>query len=117
MDAGRTAEQTVALWLRQQGLRIIEQNFASKGGEIDIVALDGSTLVFVEVRLRRPSRYASGSASVDWRKQRKLARAAARYLQIRPHWRNHPCRFDVVALEQPQSPPAPDAWIRAAFTT
>ncbi|WP_170150242.1 YraN family protein [Parahaliea mediterranea] len=110
-------EELAAAFLQQQGLQLIGRNIRFRGGELDIVALDGNTLVFVEVRARRNPRFASAAASVDWRKQRKLQLAASLFLRSQPRWRNYPCRFDVIAFEPRQSSPAPEPqWIRSAFT-
>ncbi|TXS94919.1 YraN family protein [Parahaliea aestuarii] len=110
-------ENRAAEYLQQQGLRLVGRNIRYRGGELDIVALDGDTLVFVEVRARSNPRYAGAAASVDRRKQRKLQLAASLFLRSQPRWRNYPCRFDVIAFEPRQSSPAPDPlWIRSAFT-
>ena len=117
-SVGDTFEERAALWLQESGLRLLTRNFRCRGGEIDIVALDGECLVFLEVRRRSNPRFAGAAASVDRRKQRRILRAAQLYLQHHPQWSDRPCRFDVVAFEPPQS--APDSvplWIRAAFTT
>ena len=115
---GDAFEERAALWLQESGLRLLARNFRSRLGEIDIVALDGECLVFLEVRRRGNPRFAGAAASVDRRKQQRIQRAAQLFLQRHPQWSALPCRFDVVAFEPPQS--APDGaplWIRAAFTT
>ena len=115
---GDAFEERAALWLQESGLRLLARNFRSRLGEIDIVALDGECVVFLEVRRRGNPRFAGAAASVDRRKQQRIQRAAQLFLQRHPQWSALPCRFDVVAFEPPQS--APDGaplWIRAAFTT
>jgi len=108
-------EEASAQWLVRKGLRIVERNYRCRTGEIDLIATDGNTLVFVEVRARTNRQFASAAASIDRRKQRRLARVAAHYLQRHPG--SPPsCRFDAVVWE-------PDAdsgklrarWIRNAF--
>ncbi|MAT94724.1 MAG: YraN family protein [Halioglobus sp.] len=114
---GDQGERRAAQWLQEQGLHIIERNFRARCGEIDIVARDGAVLVFVEVRARRASRFASAAASVTRPKQARLLRTAALYLQRHPHLASLACRFDVVAIEPRQSAGAARLrWIRHAFT-
>jgi putative endonuclease len=94
---GRAAEALAALHLRERGLAIVERNVRSRHGEIDLVARDGATLVFVEVRLRRPGRYGGAAASITGAKRTRMIAAAREYLARLP--RTPPCRFDVVLLD------------------
>lgn len=103
---GRHAEQTAAAFLQNRGLRIIAQNYYCRRGEIDIIAEDGNTLVFVEVRQRR--RLPDAAASIDFRKQTKLTAAAAHYLGGGD---SRPCRFDAVLVDSQNKV----RWLRAAF--
>lgn len=110
-------EDLAARWLRARGWRIVARNARFRGGELDIVALDGGQLVFVEVRRRSNPRFAGAAASVGYRKQQRLLRAARLFLQRHPRWASLPCRFDVIAFEPRQSCADPEPrWIRAAFT-
>ncbi|QFU74970.1 YraN family protein [Halioglobus maricola] len=113
---GDSYENFASQWLLDRGLRLLERNFRCKVGEIDLIALDGDQLVFVEVRARSNPRFASAVATVDRRKQRKLRLAALHYLQkTRGTTRVH-CRFDVIAIEPRQFPDEPAVrWIRSAF--
>nr|WP_246606692.1 YraN family protein [Lysobacter antarcticus] len=96
------------------GLRPVAANANYRLGELDLVMLDGDTLLFIEVRYRRDNRFGGGAASVDVRKQRKLVRAAQLFLQRHPRYANGPCRFDVV--EADGDPAAPHLnWLRDAF--
>lgn len=117
-ETGARYEALAARWLQARGLVVIARNFRCRGGEIDLVARDGATVVFVEVRARSNPRYASAAASVDARKRGRLLRAAQCYLQRHPWAAACPCRFDVIAFEPRQSPPdnTGPRWIRAAFT-
>ncbi len=110
-NTGIQAEAQAARWLEQQGLTIIDCNLRCKGGELDLIALDQSTLVFVEVRLRATTKFGGAVASVDHFKQLKLRRAANWYLNY--IWKTSipACRFDVVAIQ----PGMPIQWIRNAF--
>lgn len=110
---GQLAEQQACQYLVAQGLRLITRNYRCRMGEIDLVVKDQKTLVFVEVRYRKPSRFGNAADSVTYHKQRKLIKAALHYLQRYPT--STPCRFDVVCMM-----PRPDetldiTWIRDAF--
>lgn len=97
IDTGLRGEDRAGLALRERGYRLVERNFRCKAGELDAVAYDGDTLVFVEVRARRDARFGGGLAAVGAAKQRQVARVAAAYLSIRrPRFER--CRFDVVAI-------------------
>ena len=87
------------------------RNFRRRGGEIDIVMIDGDTLVFVEVRYRRSATFAAPGLTVDRRKQRKLVRAAALFAAAHHRLAGYEMRFDVVAIEEGK----PVHWIRDAF--
>jgi putative endonuclease len=99
MATGNDYETATARWLAARGSRILARNYRCRAGELDIVALDGGQLRFVEVRARSNPRYASAAASVDARKQAKLRRAAAHFLACRWRGATPPCRFDVVVWE------------------
>lgn len=94
---GQRAESLALQWLERRGLELVARNYRCRLGEIDLVMRDGATLVFIEVRYRRHSRYGSGLESVDPRKQQKLAHAASHFLASRRHYQTRPCRFDVMA--------------------
>ncbi|RMH15344.1 MAG: YraN family protein [Acidobacteria bacterium] len=94
---GRVGEEEAVLWLRRQGYRIVDRNVATKAGEIDLVAEEGETLCFVEVKARANRAYGPAIAAISRRKMRRLSRAAALYLARRPA--DRPCRFDVLAMD------------------
>ena len=96
-DVGAQMEELAARYLQRAGLRIEARNYHCRQGEIDLVARDGDTLVFVEVRFRKDSRFGGAGATVDARKQGKLLASADRYLQ--EHRLDCPCRFDVIAID------------------
>lgn len=114
---GENYEDRAVTLLEDRGLQVLERNFSRKTGEIDIIAQDGTHLVFVEVRARSNRRFNSAAGSVDVRKQQRIVRTAQLFLQRHPRWANMPCRFDVVAFEPAQSGTRPRIrWIRGAFT-
>lgn len=108
---GTEAERNAEHWLESQGLQLIQRNMRCRLGEIDLIMTDGESLIFIEVRHRSSATFGGAAASVDWRKQRKLLRAARFFLASHPDWSNYPCRFDVVAFEG-NNPPL---WYRNAF--
>ena len=110
--AGSAAEDLAARHLERHGLAIVERNWRCRAGEIDLVARDGATLVFVEVRLRTSAAFGGAAASVDAPKQRRILQAARLYLAGRA---DVPCRCDVVVLDRLD--PARVEWIRDAFST
>lgn len=114
-QAGASAEDAALAYLQGEGLIVLARNARYRFGEIDLVMREGATLVFVEVRFRRPSRFGGGALSVDANKRRKIARASQAWLSSHKHYSQAGCRFDVVAAT-----PGVDGieceWIRAAFT-
>ncbi len=111
---GQRGEDAAARYLEARGLRLLERNYRCRGGEVDLVMLEGDTLVLVEVRLRSSREFGGAAASVGPRKQRRFALAARHLLMTRPALRDLPMRFDVVALEAGPQGPRLD-WIRDAF--
>ena len=106
---GAAAEARAAEFLARKAYRIVDRNWTCKGGEIDLVCLDGDgTLVFVEVRSRSDERFGGAASSVGSAKRRRLVFAATHYLRRLPS--PPPCRFDVVAVDGDRI-----EWLRAAF--
>lgn len=95
-SAGESAEALAADYLMRHGLTIVERNFRTRFGEIDLIARDGRTLVFVEVRLRRSARFGGAVESITARKRARLVAAANGYL-LRIG-RLPPCRFDAILM-------------------
>ena len=100
--AGAKAEAFAAQYLEARGLTVIERNFRRRRGEIDLIARDGDTLVFVEVRLRSRSDYGDAAASITAAKRARWAATAQLYLAR--FGRTPPCRFDAVLLDRLQPP-------------
>ena len=114
-ERGAEGERQAEAFLAAHGLSTIARNVRYRFGEIDLLMRDGDALVFVEVRYRADSGFGDGADSVDRRKQRRLAKAAAAWLAANPRWQRSACRFDVVALDGDPQDPGID-WIRNAFT-
>ena len=94
--AGARAESLALKFLQQQQLKLVASNYACKAGELDLVMLDGDTLVFCEVRSRTPGRFGSAADSLTHIKQQRICKAAAHFLQRHKPLQNHTCRFDAV---------------------
>lgn len=111
-QTGKNAERLALRHLEQHGLRLLAQNWLCRRGELDLVMLDGDTVVFVEVRYRQHAQWGGALASIDARKRQKLILAAQTFLQQEARWANYPCRFDVIATDSS----TPDMnWLRNAF--
>lgn len=111
-ESGRAAEELAGAFLAARGVAIVARNFRCRGGEIDLVGRDAGVVVFVEVRLRRDTRYGGAAASVDAAKQRRII-VAARHWLAQNAASDAACRFDCILLD------ALDAsrieWLRHAF--
>jgi len=112
---GRHAETRAKLYLERHGLRCLQRNFYCRGGEIDLIMLDGQCLVFVEVRYRRQHRLADAAYTVGPRKQARLIRAARVFLQTAPHYNDCVMRFDVVGIDAGADEKVRLSWLRDAF--
>ena len=99
---GARAEAHAARFLAGRGLTIVARNFRTRMGEIDLVARDGATLVFVEVRRRTSAAFGGAAASITAAKQARLTLAARAFLARFPD--PPPCRFDAILLDGPEPP-------------
>jgi putative endonuclease len=108
---GRQAEMLAWRFLEERGLQLLERNWQSRFGEIDLVLREGATIVFVEVRLRTSATHGGAAESIDRRKRARLLAAARLYLAGK---REPPCRFDVVLLKRLDPPQI--EWIRDAIS-
>lgn len=104
---GREAESRAAAYLENCGLRIVDRNFRVRGGEIDLICLDGRVLVFVEVRQRQRGDFGGAAASITAYKRRRIVLAAQHYLLGKPP---RDCRFDCVLIEGERL-----EWLKNAF--
>jgi putative endonuclease len=93
---GNKGEEIAAKYLKKKGYKILKRNYAAPSGEIDIVARDGGTVVFVEVKARTDDRFGLPAEAVGSKKQQKLRSVALHYLQkLR---KQPPARFDIVSV-------------------
>ncbi|HXW04658.1 MAG TPA: YraN family protein [Vicinamibacterales bacterium] len=101
---GKLGEALAVSELERRGYVILERRYRTARGEIDIVALDAGTLVFVEVKARATAEFGRAAEAVTRRKQMRLAAMAVDYL-ARAGGANRPCRFDVVAIDDVETTP------------
>ncbi|MDZ4178910.1 MAG: YraN family protein [Coriobacteriia bacterium] len=94
---GQRGEDAASAYLERVGMSIVERNWRDKAGEIDVVALDGETLVFVEVKTRRSASAGTPEESVSPTKQKRLTRLARIYVD-RAGLTECEIRFDVIAI-------------------
>jgi putative endonuclease len=111
---GSHFESLAGKYLRKKGYRLVERNFRFGHKEIDIIALDGETVVFVEVKGRTSREFGLPGESVSRRKMRHIVKTAEAYLSRRKMW-NRPCRFDVVCVTLVENREAKFEHIRNAF--
>ncbi|MCX5845359.1 MAG: YraN family protein [Deltaproteobacteria bacterium] len=98
IQTGKRGEDIAVAYLKNRGYRIIERNYKCLFGEIDIVAKDGDTVVFVEVKSRKSEKFGDPQGAVGREKQKKISRISLKYLEEK---HLYPCdaRFDVVAIK------------------
>jgi putative endonuclease len=115
LQRGTASERLAAEYLHARGLVVLARNVRCRAGELDLVCLDGRVLAIVEVRQRAKRDFGGALASVTWRKQRKIIRAAQFFLLRQAEWRRHVMRFDVVAVEGVPDGAHRIVWIKDAF--
>jgi len=111
---GARWEKAAEFFLLKQGLRLLQRNFSSRFGEIDLIMEDDKTIVFIEVRFRENAQHGSGAESVTFYKQNRISRTAAWYLAKNPHRATQLCRFDVISIDTKTGDQGIN-WIKSAF--
>lgn len=111
---GKQAEQHATHYLEQQGCEVVARNFHCRLGEIDIIARDGGTLAFIEVRCRQNPRFGSAAESVTRSKQQRILAAAQLYLAKQPR-SDLPCRMDVIEAQPDTQGQWHFNWLKNAF--
>ncbi|HUS57609.1 MAG TPA: YraN family protein [Planctomycetota bacterium] len=99
---GRRGEQIAAEALQRRGLKILKRNYTCTRGEIDIIALDGRVICFIEVKTRRPDAMLPPERNVDTAKRRQVRRVARNYLR-KNGLQDRVCRFDIVSVVCPET--------------
>jgi putative endonuclease len=103
LTLGRTGEELAVAALEECGYAILACRYRTRHGEIDIIARDGDTTVFVEVKARVTDMFGTAAEAVGRAKQRRLARMAVAYI-AKHNLVDRPCRFDVVAIDGAGTP-------------
>lgn len=98
-SVGKLYEDLAASHLIAEGHSIIEQNFTTRQGEIDIISIYRGTLVFTEVKFRKDSRYGSALSAVSRAKQEKMVKTALVYMKKTGYPETQSCRFDVIGID------------------
>ena len=115
-DTGDQFEELALAHLTRNGLKLIKRNHLCRGGEIDLVMLDGNTLALIEVRFRRNRSHGGAAASVTSTKRQRITTAARHLLQSQRELQRYRARFDLVAIELDNQQQPKLEWIRGAFT-
>ena len=97
IEFGKVGEDLACRELERRGYSILARRYRHRGGELDIIARDGSTMVFVEVKARQDRAFGEAAEAVSFVKRRRMARLAVEYL-VRHGLSNVRCRFDVVSI-------------------
>lgn len=113
-ESGSHWEKKAESYLRAQGLQLLQRNFSSRFGEIDLIMEDEKTVVFVEVKYRRNNSHGSGADAVTFHKQNRISLTAAWYLAMNPGRAEQFCRFDVISID-PEKGEKGINWIKSAF--
>lgn len=113
---GKLGEDLACVELERRGYAILARRYRTRAGEIDIIARDGETIVFVEVKARDGNRFGGAAAAVVFRKQQRIAQMAADYL-CRKRLHHRPCRFDVVTVDFDCEQPRIEVYTHAFAST
>ncbi|MEW5909303.1 MAG: YraN family protein [Thermodesulfobacteriota bacterium] len=113
LHVGKDGESIAASFLEQHGVAILEQNYKIRLGEIDIIARDGDTILFIEVKSKKSDGYLHPKYSITNLKQKKISMVALHYLKATRQSRCK-ARFDVITVISGYSQPKID-WIQNAF--
>lgn len=113
-EIGVLAEQGACLLLKKHKLKILHQNYLSRFGEIDIIALSEQHLIFVEVRYRKNTFFGTASETVTTKKQQRIILAARHFLS-HGRYTELPCRFDVIEASSDKTGKLHFNWLVNAF--
>lgn len=109
-ETGLNGEQRASEWLKTEyGMKLLEQRYRTKAGEIDLIMLDRETVVFVEVKTRLRSGTGDGLLAIDRKKQQRIKNASVLYL-LKKGWMNRAVRYDVIEVRQDEMLYIPNAF-------
>lgn len=113
-EIGDEGEELAIQFLKKKRLKIIGRSYQIKAGEIDIIAKDRQTYCFIEVKSRSSDKFGTALEAIDHKKKTRITRAALWYLQSH-RLTEHPCRFDVVAIQSDGAEEPKIKWLQNAF--
>jgi putative endonuclease len=113
-ERGNRYEAVAARYLTTRGVQVLERNVHNRGGEIDLIGMDGEVLVFFEVRFRRANSLVDPLSSITWQKQRRLVKAASFYLHKHGLW-DRLTRIDVIGISPGTTSKYRVQWLRNAI--
>ena len=113
VNAGKTGEDLACRELERRGYAILARRYRRRGGELDIIARDGATMVFVEVKTREGREFGDAAEAVTASKRRRMAKLAHRLHDATSICPNCPCRFDVVSIHFDSGDPVIDIFQNA----
>lgn len=112
-SVGRYGEELALTYLLKKGCSLVEKNYRLRSGEVDIIVLDGDTLVFVEVKTRKTTHFGSPFDAVDYRKQQQISQTALAFIHQQGD-EGLAVRFDVLAVFLDSRQPRIE-WLKNAF--
>ena len=112
---GMRYEERPREYLQDRGLRLLEQNYHSRFGEIDLIMLERDILCFIEVKFRGSGAYGGAMDALPLSKQRKIVKTALFYLCAHRHRANQPMRFDALLIQRKADGGDGIDWIKNAF--
>lgn len=113
--SGRAWELAASDLLARRGVEIIARGYRCRLGELDLIGIDGTTLVVVEVRARASDARGRALETVGPRKRKRIVNATRHFLMRHPAWFSRPIRFDVVAVDGIDTAEPRMQWVKGAF--
>lgn len=113
-QTGKIAEDLAANYLGKQGIKIVDRNFHSRFGEIDLIALEQQILIFIEIRYRKNEKHIAAIETIDHFKCRKLISTSEYFLNKHRNYQSYQCRYDVITIIGELGKPSIE-WIKNAF--
>ena len=109
------AEDLALRYLQKHDMTLLERNFRSRFGEIDLIMQENNTIIFVEVRSRRNTAFLHPAETIDFSKRNKIRRTSQVFMQKTPAWNHFDWRFDVITLTGRREDEMKIEWIKSAF--
>ena len=112
---GRMAEDLALRYLLKHNMTLLERNFRSRFGEIDLIMQENNTIIFVEVRSRKNSAFLHPAETIDYSKKNKIRRTSQVFMQKTPARKHYDWRIDVITLTGRREDEMKIEWIKSAF--